>query len=87
MIPIQFNLVFLQLAGQQMEELSCSEQKVHTVFQTRQIRRTLMKDQAVLRQEETSAALTPTPNSVVEEIGQRLVRGHPANSGKPRTRT
>ena len=87
MIPIQLNLVVLQLAEQQMEELSCSEKKVNTVFRTRQIPRTLMKDQAVLRQEETSAALTPTPNSVVEEIGQRLVRGRPANPCKPRTGT
>ena len=86
-IPIQLNLVVLQLAEQQLEELSCSEKKVNTVFRTRQIPGTLMKDQAVLRQEETSAALTPTPNSVVEEIGQRLVRGHPANPGQPRTRT
>lgn len=81
------NLVVLQPAEQQMEEFSCCEQKVNTVFRTRQMQRTLMKNQAVLRQEETSAALTPTPNSVVGEIGQRLVQGHPANSGKPRTRT
>lgn len=46
-----------------------------------------MEEQAVLKQEENLAALTATLNSVVEEVGQGLVQGHRANSGRPKPGT